>query len=390
MARRRNMKLYNRMMTLLPDSAVRLVSSGAVDMKLNAEGPTFAWTAWSKRKGAFIINFTDEVADMRDDQVTFLWYHELGHIVLGHFASQAMDCTRPDRLVSADIAVNWHLRASDDLIREINGVVASDWLEDMKLGQQTYPFFILHDILHERVEEHAANCPGCNDEGEGEHKEGDGDPCGGIEYTDDPRAVARAISARQAAGADDSPIREVALGSQAGGLDITLGDSDLPDWLPALERHARSIVEVELADARTHKRAQPTLRSAGIRVPSVRPTYRPVPSTLCLLVDTSGSMLGDLHYVAPVLAYLKSNGITTRLIAGDTRVTFDEIIDRVPEKLEGAGGTDIQPLFQRAEDYEPKGLVCFTDGFVPVWPEDKGIPTLWVGCQTDVPYGSKA
>jgi hypothetical protein len=34
--------------------------------------------------------------------------------------------------------------------------------------------------------------------------------------------------------------------------------------------------------------------------------------------------------------------------------------------------------------------VFFTDGYVPQWPKDVGIPTLWVGCHEKPPWGSVA
>ena len=416
-----------RALRLLPDSAGRLVSTGTVGFRVvpESEGPQpppgspaappQAWTEWDKDTNTFTIAFLETMENESDEMIRFLWYHELGHIVLGHFRS-VEPCGPPDAngnptiqddwLISADINVNWMLQsipgeageAYTKLIDDTGSVNARTWLEHMKLGQQTYPFFVVHDILHNLVEQEKEKNEGEGDgngKGEGSGDGGAGKPasgfCGGIEATDDPSAIVSALGAKGAASADDSPIAGgLSFGTGAGDLGIKLTESDLPDWLPAVERFARSVVEVTLADGRTHKRPQPTLASAGVRVPSLRPTYKSVPSVVCLLVDTSGSMMGELRYVAPVLSYLKANNIGVRLIAGDTRVTFDELVDKIPDELPGAGGTEITPLFDRAAEYDPKAVVCFTDGYVPSWPKLDEVDTLWVGTHVDPPYGEKA
>lgn len=407
--KRYNNELYQRCMDLLPPSANRLVSQGIIGFRIMEDGPSDAFTAWDKDHGRFEVVFTDSVQDYSDERLEFLWYHEIGHISLGHFQSvepcgpevNGKPTQQADWLIAADISVNGILQRDNPnatrLIKEMEGINAEEWKEALNVSpHQAYSFPVLHDILHQKVEEEAEKQRG-EDDGDGTNGSGvqsgsdigSGQACGGIESTSDPRALISAIGAAKAASADDNERFSFSgIGTEHGGLGISLSDSPLPDWLAPVERFARSIVESELTDGRTHKRPQPTLASAGVRVPSLRPTYKSVPATLCLLVDTSGSMLGDLHYVAPVLAYLGQNGIKVRLIAGDTQVTFDELIERIPEKLEGAGGTDIVPLFDRAMEYDPKAVVAFTDGWVPAWPKDAGVPTLWVGLRGgEAPYG---
>jgi predicted metal-dependent peptidase len=115
-----------------------------------------------------------------------------------------------------------------------------------------------------------------------------------------------------------------------------------------------------------------------------------VPDTVCLLVDTSGSMIGLLEQVAPAVIYLNRAGITVRLIAGDTRVTLDEEVKggKFPT-LKGGGGTEITPLFTKAMEYDPRALVCFTDGYVQRWPDKMNLPMLWVSDYDGVPWGEQ-
>jgi hypothetical protein len=165
-----------------------------------------------------------------------------------------------------------------------------------------------------------------------------------------------------------------------------------PPWVKAIMRFSKSIVRTIQTERRTMKKPQPMLKAAGAYVPSMRPTYRNVPDTVCLLVDTSGSMWNLLPQVMPAVMWLTAQGLKVRLIAGDTRVTMDEEIgkgSKIPD-IVGGGGTEITPLFDRSDDYDPRAIICFTDGYVPGWPKDKGVPTLWITDYPTVPYGEKA
>jgi predicted metal-dependent peptidase len=106
-----------------------------------------------------------------------------------------------------------------------------------------------------------------------------------------------------------------------------------------------------------------------------------------MLVDTSGSMVSLVQQVGATIVYLGQHNINVRCIAGDTQVLFDEEITAAPMELPGGGGTDIVPLFKRANDYNPTGIVCFTDGYIPKWPVDPNVPVLWVIDNVEPPYG---
>src|SRR5690606_34761557 len=103
-----------------------------------------------------------------------------------------------------------------------------------------------------------------------------------------------------------------------------------------------------------------------------------------------GSLWDDVKYVQPVLEFLRRNAIEVRMSAGDVRVTYDEIVTSIPAEIGGGGGTEIVPLWERAAKYEPKSVVCFSDGYLGQWPRDPGVPCLWVGSQVEVPFGERA
>lgn len=373
---KRNDDYEQRLLKAVPDEALRLVARGWISLQVRDSGPALAWTLWDKQQRRFDICFVKEVMELPNEVLEVLMRHELGHIALGHF--QLEKCGT-DMFIATDISVNWYLRKHKDIINAIEGVDAEQWLEMMGLGQQPYPVTILHDVLHDMVE----------------HGEADADGnglCGGIEQTDDARATATSIftdKAMQESGDLSSVGREA---GTMGGSGIGLPyQNNLPPWLPAMEEFARATVNVVLADRRSHKRPQPALAGYGVHAPTQRPTWAPEPDTVVFLVDTSGSMWDELKYVQPVLEYLKRNAIEVRLIAGDVKVTFDEVVTSIPDEIGGGGGTEIVPLFVRAEDYEPKSMVVFSDAYISQIPKDPGVPTLWVGAQTEVPsWATKA
>ena len=369
-------KYQQRLWSLIPNEALRLFSSGWVSLAVREDGPAMAWTLWDKENRRFEICFKQELMDTSDDEVvSVVMRHELGHIALGHF--QLPPCGT-DTLIATDISVNWYLRKHKHVIKQLEGVDAEEWLERLGLGQQPYPVQILHDVLHEQIEQQL------------EHAMANGQ-CGGIEGTGDARAVAASImtdKAMQKSGDLSSVGREA--GSGAGGsLGLPYTDN-LPKWLPAMEEFARATVDIVLAERRSHKRPQPALTGYGVHVPSQRPTWAPEPAMVCFLVDTSGSMWDDLKHVQPVLEFLRRNAIEVRMIAGDVRVTYDEIVTSIPAEIGGGGGTEIVPLWERAAKYEPKSIVCFSDGYLGQWPRDPGVPCLWVGSMVEVPFGERA
>ena len=213
--------------------------------------------------------------------------------------------------------------------------------------------------------------------------------CAGITNADDikPGDGAELIAGLVAAVSD--------WGTEPSVSNIRLRDSNLPPWIDALEAFARSIVEVVMADTRSHTRPQEIYKAYDVHMPTMRPRWAYKADQVCFLIDTSGSMLSQLQYVMPVVQYLTQHNISVRMIAGDTHVTFDKLLKPgvpLPDAVVGGGGTEITPLFERANDYTPRSIVCFTDGYVPCWPKDTGIPILWVGLEGGVkaPYGIEA
>mgnify|MGYP001590864622 CR=1 FL=1 len=388
------MTLRDQILDAMPKYIHRLVAGGYISCSVEDKGPAPAWTHWDAEARRYEVCFLkDMVANISPEALAVVWQHELNHIALGHFS---MPPCGTDNLLAADIAANWYLRERGTEFDEIDAwmdgesVRTEPWLDKLELSHKAYPAPVLHDIIHQMIEEAAGG-------GKGDPRDGQGPSfCGGIESPEDGvgKAISAIISSATQHAANEAGVEEAAGGKDYGNIGgehgVTIMRRPLPPWLKKFEAFARSIVEVTLGEARSHKRPVPALEGIGVHVPSQRPQWVYAPATVCLLVDTSGSMLDEIRYVGPVLEYMKRAGIEVRLIAGDIRVTIDEIIKTIPATIPGGGGTDIVPLWERAADYDPLAVVCFSDGYIPKWPKDPKVPCLWVGCNVDVPFGEKA
>lgn len=110
--------------------------------------------------------------------------------------------------------------------------------------------------------------------------------------------------------------------------------------------------------------------------------------------DTSGSIGNDelSQYVAEFTAIAEeAKPERIRLVWADTQVAGEQVFeegDPIEAKPKGGGGTDMRVPLKRVEEYEPKVVVLFTDGFTP-WPDEEPPYPLIVCCTTNaqVPVG---
>ena len=413
-------KTYRHILDNSPDYVGKLIGAQFIQLQVHTadSAPAPAWTYWGEKERAWIVCFREELATLSNPAIRAVWRHEVGHIALAHFSKET--CTPDDpirsqqeQLLVGDIQVNTYLLESVDLLEEIGKLVntlhpseegeevpedgAGGFVDPRKvlpeigLKVQEYPYDVIHSYLHTKMDEEAEK-NGQNPNWTQGLQDAINGMCGGISAPEDSTGIVEASAAVVAgvSGSDDAdnPGGEK-WGTHSSIGKIKLPDSDLPGWIGALETFARSIVEVVLASKRSHTRPQPVYAAHGVHMATLRPRWAYAPSTVVFCVDTSGSMMGDLKYVIPVIVYLKQHNVKVRLIAGDTRVTFDELIDTPPDGLVGGGGTDIVPVLDRALEYAPESMVVFTDGYVPSYGKDPKIPVLFVGVRGDKPsYGT--
>jgi hypothetical protein len=406
--------VYRKILNASPDYVSKLVGSSFLVCEVHdaQDSPAVAWTYWDEKLEAWKVCFREEAATLSKGALRALWRHEVGHIALAHFSKET--CTPDDPIRSnveqlqvGDIQVNTYLlddvhtleevgRLANSLYREEGDEEGPGFLDpreilpDIGLKVQEYPYDVIHSYLHQKMDEEAEK-NGQNPnwtQGMADALKG---MCGGIEAPEDGTGIMEAVSS-VVAGVSGNEDGTNPGGEKWGNTNslgkIRLPENELPKWIGPLESFARSIVEVILADKRAHTRPQPVYEAHGVHIPTQRPRWDYAPATVVFCVDTSGSMMGDLKYVAPVISYLAQHNIKTRLIAGDVRVTFDELVDKVPDGLVGGGGTDIVPIIERAYEYDPESVIIFTDGWVPSWDKDRGVPVLWVGVHETPPYGT--
>lgn len=377
------------------------------DKTLTGNMRPIAWTDFDEKRKRWVVHFNPLAYGLSPKAKFALWRHEVGHIFFAHFGKE--DCNPDDpyrsfieKLQVGDLQINYYLlddkpsmleigklakslmASGDEGTEEVDGpgfLDPSVIYPQVGLNLQEYPYEIIHAYVHQKMDE--------NDQEQGVENWSHG-MCGGIEAPGKGSSMAEA-SAAVISGVmqeGEKKLGNTSFGSDPGLGEIRLRENELPEWVQTVETFARSIVEVVLADRRSHSRPQEVYKRYGIHVPTQRPRWSYKPDQVCLLVDTSGSMGDELKYVFPVIQYMNQHEISVRLIAGDTQVTMDEVFKpggKLPEFVTGGGGTEITPLFDRAEDYSPRAIVCFSDGYVPHWPNDPEVPALIVGCQTEVP-----
>jgi predicted metal-dependent peptidase len=165
--------------------------------------------------------------------------------------------------------------------------------------------------------------------------------------------------------------------------------------LPGFLRRALGITEDKMALDWEHILGQFVSRTVSdsrtYRRPSKRWAYRDrIRATnlskvsLAIAVDLSGSVTEqelDL-FIAAINSISACNRLSHyRLLAHDTSVTFDEVfrpLDPLPVEIEGGGGTDFRPIFERLEKNQPAGLVWFTDGYGSYPDTPPQYPVIWV------------
>ena len=331
--------------------------------------PWLAATVWNEDLRRFDMLLSPILKRMSKSAVKLTIEHEAFHISLAHFDMPPCrdDGKRvgTDQFIATDMEVNWWMQKHFHVLTQMQRgwVDPVAWREFLKLDVNApYRATFLHELLHRPADELRGKCN-----------------CGGIQHTDDPAAHGIAEMTGEAA--------QKKYGTAPGsGIVIPLPSEEIPGWAKRLREWCRSLVETVLGERRKHSRPVWAFRQLGIHVPAIKPTWSQEPGIILLCVDISGSMVGtkELSLISPALAYLARHKIKTRIIAGDTRVTYDEEWKGGWPDMVGGGGTDMRPLFERALEYKPKAIICLTDTEMPAWPRDPGVPTLWV-----IPKGSE-
>lgn len=410
--------LMEKVMCSLPPHLTGLLESGLVTIELRSRSrPTnHAMTVYEKGSFRFTIILRSEtVRAASEAAIRGLIRHELGHIFLGHFNHRHEECQLPCNTLAEEAEVNYYVPREE---LEAIDAVASQLLQEFAvqvLGEEKARALAEAGAFHTRAiypEEVAAQAglspdlpplwrflhpllhplpPGQRGRhllaGDGEEA-GDLDICGGIEVEEGALPEAMGVAAALAS----SPRGKDALqalqeqprswGSGAGKTPLPWQIPSLPNWAQRLAEWARCLVEKEWRRSRSRLRPRlDFLRATGRYTPGWTRDRKQGEATVTFVVDTSGSMVTDLHYARPAIEFLLTQGITVRFIAGDVQVEIDELLwpgSPIPDPA-GGGGTDICPLVERAVQYSPRGIAIYTDAAIPQWPpRPEGAEVLWI------------
>ncbi|MFF0155413.1 VWA-like domain-containing protein [Micromonospora sp. NPDC005203] len=153
-------------------------------------------------------------------------------------------------------------------------------------------------------------------------------------------------------------------------------------WRDLLGAAVRSAA-VAAGTGTDHSYGRPSRRSQG--VPGViLPSLRRRPPTVCVIVDTSGSVsdaeLGSaLLEVAAISRALGGRRDLVSVLPCDAAARVVHALCRAEEiPLIGGGGTDLRTGFARAQRVRPDVIVALTDGQTP-WPRARPVARTVVG-----------
>jgi len=204
------------------------------------------------------------------------------------------------------------------------------------------------------------------------------------------REVAEAIEAGKGRGSVP--------GEWAAWADGVLRPPKIP-WQTALRRLVRARLQ-HRAGAVDYTYRRPSRRQGGVGFGTGRPVLRglhaPVPR-LAIVVDTSGSMLGEpiRKAVGEVAGIVRAVGAEILLYAADAAVAGCAKVDSVQAlrrvTLPGGGGTDFRPALDAVTRARPRVDACIylTDGDGAFGEAPIGLKVIWVmvAGPRPVPYG---
>jgi predicted metal-dependent peptidase len=147
-------------------------------------------------------------------------------------------------------------------------------------------------------------------------------------------------------------------------------------WQVAIQRWLEGVQPGE----RTFMRAS---RRGAERTDIVLPGRQRHSQTLNVILDTSGSMTGDIPYALGAIAdFCEATSIDDiRVIQCDTAVTSDEMLspsELAEYQVRGYGGSDLTPALRAfAEDARITSAIVITDGDITYPPDAMPYAVLW-------------
>ena len=384
---------------------------GALVLRLPMVAAESDWcptTATDARKFYYNPRYIEELS-MPETQ--FVLAHEALHCALSHFARrQHRNKTRWDQ--ACDLAVN-PLLADDGLVPPPNALLMDEFKG--MTAEEIYP--CLDDSFDdEPLDRHAyddaprnegsgqddtgggsAEQPRENQTGQAQDQPPNADPDQDIGRAPLPppldaaeRETLNIQWQQRMAGAAQQALQAGKIGGALARMIDHLLQPQLP-WRMLLARYMTAVSRDDFSYVR------PSRREGNFILPSLRSTQIDV----VVAVDTSGSIKkGEMEaFLAEINAIKGQMRARITLLPCDARIaagapwifeSWDEF--RLPESLQGGGGTDFQPVFDWIEQQglQPELLVYFTDAEGSFPAQEPRYPVLWlIKGKNKVPWGQR-
>ncbi len=377
-------------------------------LPLIAADPAWCKTTATDARGLFYNAAYIDALDL--EQTKFVLAHEALHCALSHFNRRGhRDKHRWD--IACDYAINPLLLA--DGLKAPPGALALDEYAGMT-AEEIYPFIQentdeqtldqhLYDSEDSRSESGQQSPPSGGGQGEqpkqdpqdGGKGQGEVDPNAGGAPQPPPLSAgereALAVQWQQRlAGAAQQAQQAGKLGGSLARLVDHLLQPQLP-WRMLLARYMTNVAREDYSFQR------PSRREGAAILPSLKSTRLDI----AIVLDTSGSIDDDemREFVSEVNALKGQLSARITLLACDDHLAagapwvfepWEEV--RVPDKLEGGGGTSFVPplAWAQAQDRAPDLLVYFTDAEGTFPEREPPYPVLWlVKGKAKVPWGQR-
>jgi hypothetical protein len=357
-------------MRAIPDEALPLIASGLVRLETPREGPAPAWVNYSRDGQRYTICVLESlVGALSDEALRSLVQHEFNHVVLNH-RSAGRPCAGLDMRLAVEAEANWYLERDGRFEHIVDELARVQEIDRDNAGLRSSA--VLQRAGLDPAQPHRARTVHARLHSQGPWPDYQV-VCGGVHSSERPKDINSGLTRVRLAATPRGP-------AVRGADQVILGGDPVPGWAEEVARLIEPMDYV-LRQQRRYSRPHQTLLQTGLYVPSEKPTWDQAKPAIAVLIDVSGSMWWEGQVLAGVEAAVHRilERARVRFIAGDVRVTFDdEIIDGFPDEVPGGGGTNLLPLFERADQYDPSAAVCLTDASVPGWPEQPPYPVVWV------------
>lgn len=151
------------------------------------------------------------------------------------------------------------------------------------------------------------------------------------------------------------------------------------DWRLALRRFVRRSLAAQAGHS-DYTFTRPNRRASAL-APIILPgTHSPRPS-VAVVLDTSGSMLGDpfTRCASEIMGIVRALGARIRVLAVDCEVAAQGDVFKPSDialLAKGGGGTDMGVGIAAAEAHRPGAIIVLTDGYTPWPPQAPKTPVL--------------